>query len=185
MTDPTDPSRTSVLDRRTLIERTGAGVAAYHVPDEQFPTEYVYESPRLIVPGMGEHVYNRNTPEVRPGGEFTHTYIYGVYDWGIDLDDPTGTVDLPLGPGGEVVSVPTYAGDTLGELTFTEPMITETFLRSLTSGATRRVKVPVETPEAFPRAGYYPTAYTMRYSRRRDVFRVSITDMERFDAARA
>ncbi|WP_336364704.1 hypothetical protein [Halalkalicoccus salilacus] len=158
------------------------GVATYDIPEEQFPRHYVYEEPRFIVKNMGEHIYNENTPEFRPGGEFTHTYIYGVYDPSIDLDDPDGTVDLPIGPDGSTVSVNTYSGDGTGELTFTEPMVTEEFLRSEQFLKREEVRVPVEMPEVFPEAGYYPTEYVMRYCERDDAYEISLEGMEWFES---
>lgn len=157
------------------------GVATYDLPEEQFPDEYVYEEPRFIVKNMGEHIYNENTPEFHPGGTFTHTYIYGVYDPSIDLDEPDGTVDLPIGPDGSTVSVNTYSGDGTGELTFTEPMITEEFLRSDQFLEQGEVSVPVETPAVFPTAGYYPTEYVIRYCERDDTYEISLEGMEWFE----
>ena len=159
------------------------GVATYDVPEDQFPRHYVYENPRFIVRNMGEHLYNERTPEFDPDVDFTHTYIYGAYDPSIDLNDPDGAVTLPIGPGGSDVTLPTYAGDGAGELTFTEPMITEAFLRS---DAVRRggpVNVRVETPEVFPEAGYYPTRYVMRYVEAADLYEISLEGMKWFEGA--
>ncbi|MDX1747538.1 MAG: hypothetical protein R3324_16510, partial [Halobacteriales archaeon] len=154
------------------------GIADYDLPEEQFPRNYVYETPRFIVERMGEHIYNERTPEIDPGVDFTHTYIYGVYDPSIDLSSPDGYV--PLGPG---LDVPVYAGDGAGQLTFTEPMITEAFLRSDEFRKGGPVTVHVETPEVFPEAGYYPTRYVMYYSEADDTYEISLEGMKRFEGA--
>ena len=159
------------------------GVATYDVPAEQFPRNYVYENPRFIVRNMGEHLYNERTPEFDPDVEFTHTYIYGAYDPSIDLSNPSGTVTLPIGPGGTDVTLPTYEGDGAGELTFTEPMITEAFLRSDSFHRGGPVNVRVDTPEAFPVAGYYPTRYVMRYDAATDRYEIALDGMKWFEAA--
>lgn len=138
------------------------GVATYDVPDAYFPENYVYETPRLLVPEMGEHIYDETSPEWDPDVPFTHTYIYGLYDPSIDPAAPSGSVDLPFGPGGSLVPVPTYEGDGEGELTFTEPMITEAFMRDV-QASEAEVTTSVPLPAAFPEAGYYPTSYTTRY----------------------
>lgn len=158
------------------------GVADYDVPDQQFPRNYVYEDPRFIVRAMGEHLYNEKSPEFRPNGEFTHTYIYGVYDPTIDLDTPSGTVALPVGPGGAPIDLPVYTGTGQGELTFTEPMITQKFLESEKFQKKSEVRATVETPDVFPEAGYYPTSYVMRYRERDDAYVITLEDMAWFDA---
>lgn len=155
------------------------GIAAYDLPDEQFPRRYVYETPRFIVERMGEHIYNERTPEIDPDVDFTHTYIYGVYDPSIDLSSPDGFVEIS--PGGP--SVPVYAGDGTGELRFTEPMITEAFLRSDKVLEGGPVNVRVESPEVFPQAGYYPTRYVMAYSEADDTYEISLEGMKWFEEA--
>ena len=154
------------------------GIAGYDLPEEQFPRRYEYETPRFIVEGMGEHILNGRTPELDPDVEFTHTYIYGVYDPGIDLADPDGFVSVAPG-----VDVPVYTGDGTGELRFTEPMITEAFLRSDEFRRGGPVNVRVETPEVFPEAGYYPTRYVMDYSEADDTYEISLEGMKRFRGA--
>jgi hypothetical protein len=157
------------------------GIATYDVPDEYFAENYVYESPRLIVPEMGEHIYDETSPEWDPEVPFTHTYIYGLYDPSIDPTSPSGTVVLPFGPGGSLVPVPTYEGDGMGELTFTEPMITEAFMRDVEASGVE-VTTPVPLPAAFPEAGYYPTSYTTRYVGSADAYAITLENFEWVDA---
>lgn len=68
------------------------GVATYDLPEAFWPENYVYEDPRFIVKRMGEHIYDETSPEWNPSVPFTHTYIYGVYDFAIDPASPDGTV---------------------------------------------------------------------------------------------
>ena len=70
----------------------------------------------------------------------------------IDPTDPDGSVELPLGPDGEMIDLPTYAGDGTGQLTFTEPMITEAFMRDVAASTDGEVTTPVPLPSAFPEA---------------------------------
>lgn len=157
------------------------GIATYDVPDVYIAENYVYESPRLIVPEMGEHIYDERSPEWDPAIPFTHTYIYGLYDPSIDPAAPSGSVDLPFGPDGSLVPVPTYEGDDVGELTFTEPMITEAFMRDVQM-TDMAVTTPVPLPAAFPEAGYYPTSYTTRYVGSADAYAITLEEFEWVDA---
>lgn len=156
------------------------GVATYDLPEAFWPDHYVYEDPRFIVKAMGEHLYDERSPEWSPDVEFTHTYIYGAYDFAIDPVSPDGSVTLPLGPDGGPVDLPTYDGDGTGKLTFTEPMITEAFMRDVASGV-GAVSTPVPTPDAFPDAGYYPTSYTTRYVGSEDAYAITLEEFEWFD----
>jgi hypothetical protein len=158
------------------------GVATYDLPGPYWPENYVYEDPRLIVKRMGEHLYDATSPEWDPAVPFTHTYIYGAYDFSIDLTAPTGRVEVPLGPGGSAVALPTYEGDGTGRLTFTEPMITEAFMREVAAGDAGEVSTAVPTPDAFPEAGYYPTSYTTRYLGGVDAYAITLDAFGWFDA---
>lgn len=157
------------------------GVATYDLPAAYWPDRYVYETPRFVVKEMGEHIYDETSPEWDPDVEFTHTYIYGAYDFAIDPDAPDGSVDLPLGPGGSAVTLPTYEGSGTGQLTFTEPMITEAFMRDVAASADGEVTTAVPTPAAFPEAGYYPTSYTTRYVGSADAYAITLEAFEWFD----
>jgi len=66
-----------------------------------------------------------------------------------------------------------------GRLTFVEPMITREYLRGLDG----RDVADVETPEAFPEAGYQPTQYSVRRLPRQDAYAVVLREFEEFDAA--
>lgn len=161
------------------------GVATYDIPADQWPENYVYEDPRFIVKHMGEHISDETSPEFQPDGEFTQTYIYGMYDFGIDPASPTGSVDLPIAPDGSNVTIPAYNGDGTGQLTFTEPMITEAFMRDIATSAEGEVTTPVSTPAAFPEAGYYPASYTTRYLGNQDAYVITLEDFGWFDASSA
>jgi hypothetical protein len=66
-------------------------------------------------------------------------------------------------------------GSYLGNLTFLEPMFTVEYLKSLigtTSSAT-----PIRQPEAFQKAGYYPTSYTISYDKSPKEFRISFNNL--------
>lgn len=157
------------------------GVATYDLPADYWPDHFVYEDPRFIVKAMGEHLYDERSPEWDPDVPFTHTYIYGAYDFSIDPSDSDGTVQLPLGPDGSLIDLPTYAGDGTGQLTFTEPMITEAFMRDVAvSGGEVTTAVPL--PSAFPDAGYYPTSYTTRYVGSADAYVITLDDFVWIDA---
>lgn len=160
------------------VEAIPLGVAAYTLPDEQHPDDYVLAEPRVIEPHMGEHLLDSTSPEVEQGDQdrFTHTYIYGLYDPGIVPGESVDTVELPLGPGGEVIDVDVYEGDGEGELTFVEPMITTDFIRDDLHGET---PVGVSTPDVFPVADDYPTKYVMEPDGDGGLF-VSIDEFEEF-----
>ncbi|MWV40589.1 hypothetical protein [Natrialba sp. INN-245] len=130
------------------------GIAAYDIPDDQFPEGYEFEQVRFIVTEMGEHLLDATAPEFH-GDNFAHTYVYGAYDPSIDPENPDDTTSMPLGPEGEDVDVPVYGTGSEGEITFVEPMITTEFLREDLSEA---VSVEVATPET----GDYPTAYAIK-----------------------
>ena len=50
-----------------------------------------------------------------------------------------------------------------GRMTFVEPMITNAFIESVKTLPSQSVSFPVPQPQAFEKAGYYPTAYSVRY----------------------
>lgn len=157
------------------------GVATYDLPDEIVPEHYVTEDPCLIIPGMGEHLFDGREADDTTA---THTMIYGAYDPDIDPSSPSGSVLLPFGPGGALVPVPTYEGDGTGELTFLEPMVTETLLSSLRADE-GELQSTFPTPGTFAAAGYYPTAYVVRYLGREDAFLVTLEEFEWVDATGA
>lgn len=66
-----------------------------------------------------------------------------------------------------------------GQLNFIEPMITHEYLENLTG----REVTDVETPEAFPEAGYYPTQYVTRRLRRQNAYAVVLRQFRQFDSA--
>ncbi|QLG28887.1 hypothetical protein HUG10_15650 [Halorarum halophilum] len=158
------------------------GVATYDLPEAFWPENYVYEEPRFIVKAMGEHLYDETSPEWDPTVPFTHTYIYGAYDFAIDPTEPDGTLQLPLGPGGSLLDLPTYLGGGTGQLTFTEPMITEAFMRDVAASAAGEVTTAVPLPSAFPEAGYYPTSYTTRYVGSADAYAITLEEFVWVDA---
>lgn len=148
------------------------GLADYDIPEEQFPPDYSFEKHRLIIKEMGEHLLDTTASEFQ-NGEFTHTNVYGVYDPAIDPENKAGCEDIPeLG----LENVPVYEGDGEGRLHFMEPMITTDFIsRELEEETT----VDIATPDAFPVAGDYPTAYVMKPDGDGGVF-VSLDSFESF-----
>ena len=166
------------------VEAIPFGIAAYDIPDEQRPAGFLTEGEmgapaRVIAPAMGEHMLDSTAPEFN-GGDYTHTFVYGVYDSSIDPNDPDDIVeDVPLGPGGEEIDVPLYGVDSTGELTFTEPMITKAFLEEQNEEVTTAIGMPA----AFPVAGHYPTEYAIRYLGNDDAYTVTLEAFEPFDAA--
>jgi hypothetical protein len=50
-----------------------------------------------------------------------------------------------------------------GRMTFVEPMLTKTFIESVKAMPGQSVTFAVPQPQAFEKAGYYPTAYSVRY----------------------
>lgn len=88
----------------------------------------------------------------------------------LDRADPTYA---PGGPGfAEVVLYGSYGG----RVVFVEPMITKAFFESIReSGAVH--EEPLAQPEAWASAGYYPTAYTVRYDPEAEAFRVELGGM--------
>lgn len=66
-----------------------------------------------------------------------------------------------------------------GNLIFVEPMVTVEFLSGLKDGDSVTVDIP--TPERYPEPGFYPTAYSVSYDGGAEVFRIEITDFEKFE----
>lgn len=159
------------------------GIAAYDIPDEQRPDGYITEGEagapaRVIAPQMGEHMLDSTAPEFNDG-DFSHTFIYGVYDRSINPDAPDRIEeDVPLGPGGEEIDVPVYGEGNEGELIFAEPMITTAFLEE----QNEEVTTSIGMPEVFPEGGYYPTAYAVRYHGGEDTYTITLESFEQFDA---
>lgn len=149
------------------------GLAEYEVPDEQFPSGYMFEKHRLIIKEMGEHLLDGTAPEFH-GEAFTHTNVYGVYDPAIDPDEPDGSETIELG--GDEVTLPVYEGDGVGRLHFVEPMITTEFIGNELD---EEMTVDITTPDAFPVADDYPTEYVMKPDGDGGVY-VSVDDFRAF-----
>lgn len=158
----------------SMVESIPLGVAAYDIPDEQFPPGYQLEDPRLIVPEMGEHLLDGTAPEFGDG-EFTHTYVYGIYDPAIDPENSSRVEEMELE--GETQEVPVFEGDGESRIHFVEPMVTNEFFADLES----ETRVDVETPEAFPVADRYPTEYVLKP--RESGVSVSIGGFQQFSGA--
>jgi hypothetical protein len=131
------------------------GIADYEVPETQRPPGYMFEEHRFVVEGMGEHLLDRTAPEFQ-GDDFSHTYVYGVYDSAIDPEEPDGSQVVELQ--GEELELPVYQGDGEGNNHLVEPMVTTDFIRDELDGQRR---VGVATPARFPEAAEYPTTYAM------------------------
>lgn len=165
-------------------EQIPLGVADYEIPDPLMPEGYVtpaaFGAPRVMVPGMGEHLGDPSAPEFQPGGEFTKTFIWGAYDPGIDPENPDSTEEILLelpGIGTMTQEVGVYSGDGTGDTIFMEPMITKAYLEEL-SGESRE---SVSMPSVFPEAGSYPTEYVV--NRRSDPagWTVTLETFEQFE----
>lgn len=139
----------------STVESIPRGLAAYDVPDEQFPPGYTFEDLRLIVPEMGEHLLDATAPEFGDG-DFTHTYVYGTYDSDIDPEDPTRVEEVEIE--GETQEIPVFEGDGESRLHFVEPMITNEFFADFEE----ELSVSVETPAVFPVEDRYPTEYVLK-----------------------
>lgn len=103
----------------------------YDVPiaEDQFPPEYFRT--KYVVPEMGEHLYDLNSPEwdgpKEPSGEdFTQTFVWGHYD---------------------------------GDLNFFEPMITTEFFETLDDTVVDSISMPDRMPEAGKYPTEYQMAY--------------------------
>lgn len=59
-----------------------------------------------------------------------------------------------------------------GNVIFLEPMITLDYLK-----AQQNETIPLRQPEAFQRAGYYPTSYTISYDRTPQQYRISLDNL--------
>ena len=59
-----------------------------------------------------------------------------------------------------------------GQLTFIEPMVAESFLRSQPD-----IEVPIRQPAEFPEAGYYPESYVVAYDASTDTYRIGLHDL--------
>lgn len=62
------------------------------------------------------------------------------------------------------------------KVTFLEPMITKDYLQGLVEGSQDDRCVPIKTPKAYQKSGWYPTSYCMRYRDNRDEVTVSMED---------
>lgn len=169
-----------------LVETMPLGVAAYDIPEDQMPEDYVtntaFGAPRVIVPAMGEHFADPTSSEFTSEEGFTHTHIWGAYDPAIDPATPDGTQEVTLelpGVGQITEDVGVYQGDGTGELIFVEPMITKAFFEGL-RGA---VRTAIKMPERFAEAGYYPTEYVIKRCRGRDGYIVAVRKFRWFEGA--
>ncbi|MEF8855938.1 MAG: hypothetical protein V5A16_00800 [Haloplanus sp.] len=81
-----------------------------------------------------------------------------------------------MGPDDSSVDLPTYDGDGTGQLTFTEPMITEAFTRDVAASEDGEVSTAVPLPDAFPEAGYYPTSDTTRYVGSENAYAITLEE---------
>ena len=105
-----------------LVDCGDFKVATRPVPPRYVPSGYIDVG--AVVPRMGNHLLDSQSPELKDSLPFTNTFIYGAYD---------------------------------GEVIFWEPMITLDLLKN-----TQDSCLEIRQPEAFQRAGYYPTQYCVR-----------------------
>jgi hypothetical protein len=114
-----------IISEKTVGE-IETGPATYSIPDAEIPEDYSRipvldtdddgepDTP-LVEEDMGEHLADLSSPEFQEDGEFTHTMIYGAYDW---------------------------TGNGVGHLTFVEPMVTVEFFENLTDEVVVDMKAP-------------------------------------------
>lgn len=95
------------------------------VPAQYLPAGYIDVG--AVVPRMGNHLLDSQSPELKDSLPFSSTFIYGAWE---------------------------------GELIFWEPMITLDFLQTI-----RDTCLEIRQPDAFRKAGYYPTQYCVRQDR--------------------
>lgn len=81
----------------------------------------------------------------------------------VDTNDPT------YAPGGPAFTEVLIWGSYDGDVVFIEPMVTKAFLESQTP-----VVETMAQPQAFARAGLYPTVYRVHYDAARDEYRVEL-----------
>ena len=74
-------------------------------------------------------------------------------------------------PGGTFSHTFIY-GSYRGNITFLEPMFTLAYL-----GRQRTETFPIRQPQAFQRAGYYPTSYTIGYDAKAQHYRISLDNL--------
>ena len=60
-----------------------------------------------------------------------------------------------------------------GQLTFIEPMVAESFLRSQPD-----VVVAIRQPQSYGRGGYFPSHYVIRYDAATDRYRIGLTNLD-------
>ncbi|MEO6537315.1 MAG: hypothetical protein ABIT07_02620 [Ferruginibacter sp.] len=63
-----------------------------------------------------------------------------------------------------------------GQVTFYEPMFTKNYLQFLSDGVSTTT-TPVRQPQAFQRAGYYPTSYSIGYDTNPKEFTLSLNNL--------
>lgn len=98
----------------------------------------------------------------------------GVPRMGAHWVDPTSPEFTPAG-----FSRTFIYGFWNGEMNFLEPMITKTFLESVKAMNGQSVTINIPQPQAFAKAGYYPTHYRIRYDADRKFYFVSLEGLTR------
>lgn len=143
-----------------VVENIVTGPATFDVPDAQIPTDF-QRLPVIDSDGDGEP----DTPLVE--GEM-----------GEHLLDTTGAEFQPDGSFTHTNIYGAYDtdGDGTGRLTFVEPMVTTEFI----DGLDEEQVVEMKTPDVYPVADDYPTAYVVQPSGDGGLF-VSIEEFTEFD----
>lgn len=65
-----------------------------------------------------------------------------------------------------------------GRLTFFEPMITKNFLRQ----RNEEVRTSISMPDTFPKPGWYPTEYSIRYLSGENAYAITLETFKQFDS---
>lgn len=147
----------------------------YDVPHFDFHFYHVAESDVDDIEGSplfgGSDVPTPVAPDQYPAGYFPDHSV--VPEMGLHWFDSSA----PEWSGGSFSHTNIY-GSYDGDLIFVEPMITKEFLEGMAE--CESVTTEIATPERFPEAGQYPTAYSISHPDS-DTFEVALESFEEFD----
>lgn len=166
LTFPRQAGRTAINHFVLNWYPRGHTPAIYKVPHFDFHYYLISRTDRDRITGVGADLaFARRTPQRRfipPGYIATPDVIprMGVH-W-----VPANAPELH---GRSFTQTPIY-GFYGGRMIFIEPMITREFFLSRQS-----LRAPLALPARYPRRGYYPTGYAIRYNARRGDYTVALT----------
>ena len=139
----------------------------YDVPHFDVHFYFSSEEERDLIGPNDSTEFNRPLPDAQLADMYLET-PGGVPRMGahvIDLQSPEVSGSGPF--------THTYIyGKYDGELTFLEPMVAESFLRTQPD-----IEVPIRQPAEFPVAGYYPESYVIAYDVPTGSYRIGLHDL--------